>query len=77
MSTDTQNANSIIESDDLISANEAAKIINRSRSFIERLQKSGKLKPTPTEKPFYHFKMSDVLSIKESLTSKSQANEKV
>lgn len=77
MSTTTQKENSVIESNDLISANEAAKIINRSRSFIKRLQQSGKLNPTPTDKPFYHFKMSDVLSIKESLTSKSQANEKV
>ncbi len=56
---------------DIVSAAEAAALLDCSRSNVERLQLKGDLIPAPTIHPRYYFKRSDVLELKEKLTSKS------
>lgn len=63
--------------DELVSAKEAAAILDRCRTRIHQLQEEGKLNAIPSTKARYLFKKSDVLKLKEVLTSKSKANEKV
>ncbi|MEW5677048.1 helix-turn-helix domain-containing protein [Flavobacterium enshiense] len=63
--------------DELVSAKEAALLLQRSRSCIQRLQKKGKITAIPTNNAKYYFKKSEVLKLKEVLISKSKANEKV
>ena len=62
---------------ELISAKEAAAILDRSRTRIHQLQEEGKLNAIPSTKARYQFKKSEVLKLKEVLISKSLSNEKV
>lgn len=61
---------------DAVSADEASKILMRSRGFIDRLQLQGKLSPVPTIYPKYFFLREQVLAVKEKLTAKKASNEK-
>jgi|GEM_PF-6348979 len=54
---------------ELTTAKDAASILNCSRGHIERLQLKGKLTAVSTVYPKYFFKKSQVLKLKESLTS--------
>lgn len=63
--------------DELISAKEAAAILDRNRTRIHQLQKEGKLNAMPSTKARYQFKKSEVLKLREVLISKSLSNEKV
>lgn len=53
-----------------ITANEAAKLLNCTRSNIERLQIKGELNPVSTIYPKYYFDKEEVLKLKKILTSK-------
>lgn len=57
-------------SQNLITAQEVAKLLNCTRSNVERLQLKGDLTPVSTIYPKYYFEKSEVLKLKEKLTSK-------
>lgn len=59
---------------DLVTAKEAAEILNCTRTNVERLQLTKKLIPVSTVFPKYYFNRDDVLKLKTGQTSKPTMN---
>ena len=62
-----------METKDLITAEQAGRLLNCSRAKVERLQLKGLLNPVPTIHPRYFFKKKDVIELKSKLNVKSQS----
>jgi len=66
----------VIASEELVSASEAAKILNKNRSIIERYQLTGQLNPISTIYPKYFFDKEEVENLKKKLDAKQKQNGK-